>query len=79
MVNRKETYGVFKRFVDNFIEADIPVAEVQFDEKINYTKPYTITTRINKAIRSMDLKDIIKAITIDGKIYIVNYPLLEEV
>ena len=77
-MGRKERRGMFKKLVNEFIDADIPVAEIQGIEKVIDAEPWSITCRINTAIERMDYKDIIKAVTIDKRVYIMNCPLLEE-
>lgn len=78
-MGRKERRGMFKKLVNEFIDADIPVAEIQDIEKVIDAEPWSITSRINIAISRMDYKGLIKAVTIDNKVYLVNRLMIEEV
>lgn len=78
-MGRKERRGMFKKLVNEFIDADIPVAEIQDIEKVIDAAPWSIAGRINMAISRMDYKGLIKAVTIDNKVYLVNRLMIEEV
>lgn len=80
MASRKENYGMFKQLVSDFIDADIPAAEITYseDDISKNFKPFMITGKLNQVIKRAGYKDIIKAITIDGKNYILNQSLIEE-
>lgn len=62
--------------VREFIDSDIPVAEII--DPPNY-KIGTVISNINRTINTIGYTGIIKAVQRNGKPYIINYTLIEEV
>lgn len=66
----------FAMLVREFIDSDIPVAEII--DPPNY-KIGTVIANINRTINTIGYTGIIKAVQRNGKPYIINYTLIEEV
>lgn len=67
---------IYTKLVEEFVEADIPVALVEGRDDISST---VLCGRIKMAVNRMGYKGIIKARSIDSKPYLINCTLIEEV
>lgn len=67
---------IYRKVIEDFVEADIPVALVEGRDDISSTK---LCGRIKMAINRMGYNGIINARSIDSKPYLVNLTLIEEV
>ena len=62
-------YNCTKNCIDKFIDADIAVAELIFDEG---REARNVASIFSAKVKQMDLKDLIKVKQKDGKVYLVN-------
>ena len=67
---------IYIKLVEDFVEADIPVALVEGKDDVPSS---TLCKRIQLSINRMGYRGIIKARSIDSKPYLVNLTLIEEV
>lgn len=73
--NKNYAPSKVQRFIAEFIASGKDIIEVEF-EKDEYNSPYSCTGSMKEAIKSMNVSDSVKAVTVDHHSYLYREGLI---